>query len=440
MAANATAALSADVERVVLSSPAPPWLAGLRRHAAERFRATGFPNRRQEAWRFTPIAPVAETEFTLRRGDGDVDHALLDHLAFAESHRLVFVDGRLAPALSSVGDLPAGVLAGSLAEALATRPGLLEPHLGRLARPELTPFAALNAAAFTDGAIVVLPRDAVLERPLHLLFLATGADAPWASLPRTLLVAGENSAATVVETYAGTAGDTILAAPVTEIVLEAGARLRHVREQREGPGAYHLGTLAIRQGRDSSITSHTLSLGARLARLDLVDVLAGEGASATLNGLYMVDGDQHAGVNMTVEHAAPSCTSHELYKGVVDGRGSAAFNGLIHVYPDAQQTNAKQSNRNLLLSRQALANSNPQLRILANDVKCTHGSTVGQLDEDAVFYLRSRGLDRAAARALLTYAFAAEIVEGITVDAVRHELTDLLYGRLPRRGVALEGA
>jgi Fe-S cluster assembly protein SufD len=440
MAATAERSFLDDFERLVPAAATEPgWLASLRRGAAERLGATGWPSRREEAWRFTPIGPIRNMRFAPAATDDDgIDGGLLDRLGFADSYRLVFVNGRLRPDLSTARALPRGVVAGSLAEALTGEPAPIEAVLGRLARPELHAFAALNAAYFTDGAFVLVPPHTIIERPIHLVFLAAGGESPTASLPRTLVLAGEESEAVVVESYAGSSPHALLVAPVTEIAVGAGARLRHLREQREASETYHLGTLAVQQARGSSVESHTISLGARLARLDIEHVLAGEGADATLNGLYLVDGEQHAGIQMTVEHAAPACTSRERYKGILDGRGSTVFNGLIVVHPGAQKTNAKQSNRNLLLSRQALANSNPQLRILADDVKCTHGSTVGQLDEDALFYLRSRGLDLEAARALLTYAFAAEVVEGIGVEAVRRELTDLLFGRLNARGGAVE--
>jgi len=417
---------------VRLASPEPAWLAGLRRRATEQFAGLGLPTRRQEAWRFTSLAPVSEHEFApLGREDGEIPGEVLHHLEFAGSDRLVLINGEVAPELSAVAPLPEGVVLAGLRQVLEARPELLEPWLGGVAAVDAHAFAALNTALFADGAVLLVPPGTVLERPVHLLHVAARTPAPGLSLPRCLVVVGENAQATVVETYAGAEG-VYLTAPVTEVVLGAAAVLRHVREQREGRGGLHLALQQARQSRGSTFESTALSIGARLARLDLVHELAEEGATAVLNGLYLGEDDQHTDTHMRVEHAAPHCESHELYKGVLDGRSSAVFNGLIHVHPGAQKTNAKQSNRNLLLSRTAQANSNPQLEIFADDVKCTHGSTVGQLDENAIFYLRSRGIGEAAARSILTYAFAAEVVEGIRVDAVRSELQELLFNRLPQ--------
>jgi Fe-S cluster assembly protein SufD len=246
------------------------------------------------------------------------------------------------------------------------------------------------------------------------------------------VVAGEASQATVVETYAGLAPGAYLSCSVTEVVAGPGAVIDHYKVQRESRGAFHLSTLAVRQERDANFFSHAVSSGGAITRNDVGAVLAGEGGSCTLNGLYLADGEQLVDNHMRVDHVAPHCFSYELYKGVLDGRARSVFNGLIHVHPGAQKTDAKQSNRNLLLSRAAIANSNPQLEIFADDVRCTHGSTVGQLDDDAIFYLRSRGIGEEAARSLLTYAFASDVVARVKVEAVRHDLEEFLFTRLPK--------
>jgi Fe-S cluster assembly protein SufD len=420
----------AEFERFERTLNEPAGLTAMRQQAIERFAELGFPTLRQEEWRLTNVAPVAQGSF--RWPDGDPDAAAPGRLAphiFDAAARLVFVDGRFAPRLSSVGDLPQGVIVASLAEVLARDPGRLEPWLGRFARFDRQPFVALNTAFLRDGAFIYVPRGAVTG-PIHLLFLSSGEEGrPTLSFPRNLFVAGEGSQTAIVETYAGEGA--YLTAPVTELVAGPGAVIDHYKVQRESLGAFHLATFQVQGERASVPSSHSISIGGALVRNDVNAVLDGEGIDCILNGLYFGDGRQIVDNHMRVEHAKPHCASHELYKGVLDGKSRAVFNGLIYVHKGAQKTDAKQSNRNLLLSRDAIANSNPQLEIFADDVKCTHGSTVGQLDEDAVFYLRSRGIGAEAARSLLTYAFASDIVERIKVEPVRRDLEEFLFARLP---------
>lgn len=413
----------------------PTRVAEMRRRAIERFAAVGFPARDEEEWRFTNVAPIVRASF--RPASDDAPELGIEAIApsvFAGcAARLTFVDGRFAPGLSFVGDLPDGVFVGRLAEAIEAQREEVSQHLGEHRpgdRADTHAFAALNAALFRDGACLLLPRGARIEAPIQLLHVATGGTM---SFPRNLIVLGEDAQATVVETYGGIdrAGGESLTVPVTEIVVAANANLRHVKVQREEREAFHVAAFELHQERSSRVASHSISLGGGIVRNDLHAVLAGEGADCVLNGLYLVEGRQLVDNHMKVEHAAAHCDSHELYKGVLDGKARAVFNGLIHVHPGAQKTDAKQSNRNLLLSSEAIANSNPQLEIYADDVKCTHGSTVGQLDEDAIFYLRSRGIGIEAARSLLTYAFASELVERIPVEPVRHALEEFLFARLP---------
>jgi Fe-S cluster assembly protein SufD len=420
----------AEFERFERSLNEPAGLTALRRQAIERFAALGFPTLRQEEWRLTNVAPVAQGAF--HWPDGDPDAVAPGRLAphtFDAAARLVFVDGRFAPRLSFLGELPQGVIVASLAEVLAREPERLEPWLARFAKFDRHPFVALNTAFLRDGAFVYVPRGAVTG-PIHLLFLSSGEEGrPTLSFPRNLFVAGEGSQTAIVETYAGEG--SYFTAPVTELVAGPGALIDHYKVQRESLGAFHLATFQVQGERASVPSSHSISIGGALVRNDVNAVLDGEGIDCILNGLYFGDGRQIVDNHMRVEHAKPHCASHELYKGVLDGKSRAVFNGLIYVHKGAQKTDAKQSNRNLLLSRDAIANSNPQLEIFADDVKCTHGSTVGQLDEDAVFYLRSRGIGAEAARSLLTYAFASDIVERIKVEPVRRDLEEFLFARLP---------
>lgn len=426
----------AEHDRFLAELPAggPASVHALRRLAIERFATLGFPTNRQEEWRQTNVTPIAQGTFVRPESDPNgIDPEQITSLVFDAAARLVFVDGRFSSRLSSSGKLPEGVVVASLAEALSTMPEKVEPWLGQFARFEDHPFVALNTAFLHDGAFVWVPRGAVVG-PVHVLFLSSGeAGRATVSFPRNLFVAGENSQLSIVETYAGTG--PYFNCPVTELVAGPGSNVDHYKVQRESREAFHMATFQVQGDRNSVPSSHSISLGGGLVRNDVNAVLDGEGIDCILNGLYLLEGSQFVDNHMRVEHAKPHCASHELYKGVLDGKARSIFSGLIHVHKGAQKTDAKQSNRNLLLSRDAVANSNPQLEIYADDVKCTHGSTVGQLDEDAVFYLRSRGIGADAARSLLTYAFASDIVERIKVEPVRKDLEEFLFARLPKGDV-----
>jgi Fe-S cluster assembly protein SufD len=434
------ARFAADFELFLRELPAEPAsLTALRRMAIERFARLGFPTLRQEAWRQTNVSAIAQGTFDrvpLGYPEPTVDLSRLDPLAEGAAARLVFVNGRLSTGLSTLSGLPDGVVVASLAEALQTAPKTVEPWLGQFARFDDHPFVALNTAFLTDGAVVWVPRGVVVERPIHVLYVSTaetnglGNEHTLAIFPRNLFVAGENSQVTIVETYAGEG--PYFTCPVTELVAGPSSVVDHYKLQMESRDAFHIATFHLQGERSCAPSSHSISIGGALVRNDVVAILDGEGIDCILNGLYLGEGRQVIANHMRVEHAKPHCSSHELYKGVLDGSSRAVFNGLIHVHPGAQKTDAKQSNRNLLLSSHAVANSNPQLEIFADDVKCTHGSTVGQLDEDAIFYLRSRGIGEEAARSLLTYAFASDVVERIKVDPVRKDLEELLFSRLPQ--------
>jgi Fe-S cluster assembly protein SufD len=437
--ATGVAGYLAEHDRFLAELPTggPASVHALRRLAIERFAALGFPTNRQEEWRQTNVAPIAQGTFVRPESDPNgVAPEQIASLVFDAAARLVFVDGRFSSRLSSSGKLPEGVVVASLAEALSTMPEKVEPWLGQFARFENHPFVALNTAFLHDGAFVWVPRGVTTATmgPVHVLFLSSGeAGRATVSFPRNLFVAGENSQLTIVETYAGTG--PYFTCPVTELVAGPSSHVDHYKVQRESREAFHMATFQVQGDRGSVPSSHSISLGGGLVRNDVNAVLDGEGIDCILNGLYLLEGNQFVDNHMRVEHAKPHCASHELYKGVLDGKSRSIFSGLIHVHKGAQKTDAKQSNRNLLLSRDAVANSNPQLEIYADDVKCTHGSTVGQLDEDAVFYLRSRGIGADAARSLLTYAFASDIVERIKVEPVRKDLEEFLFARLPKGDV-----
>ncbi len=403
----------------------PEALSSLRRQALDHFEERGLPTTRQEQWRFTDVSPLVGMDFR-RAPDTPVDAAELPPAVAERSNRLVFINGRFAPGLSQLGSFPDQALVASLGHALLTHPELVVRCLGRLPGLEDQPFAALNTALWEDGAFIYLPRATVVEAPIHLVFLAVGEDA--ACYPRNLIVLEEAAQATVVEDFCGK-GRT-LSCPLTEIHLGPAALLDYHKVQEEAPEAWHLGVLRVRQARDSQLTGHLFTGGGRLARTDLFNVLDGEGAGCDLRGLNLVDNGQLGDYHVRIDHARPHGASQQLFKGVLDGKSQVVFDGMIHVHKNAQQTAAAQNNRNLLLSRQGVANSNPRLEILADDVKCSHGSTVGFLDPDHLFYLRTRGIGESQARAMLVYAFANESMEDIRLQLLRERLENLLVGRL----------
>jgi Fe-S cluster assembly protein SufD len=352
-----------------------------------------------------------------------------------EAHRLVFLDGHFVPALSQVLDHPEGLVIDSLARAIQTRPDLVENSLGRVARHETDSLAALNTAFMQDGAFVYIPPGQELAAPIHLLFIATQGGT--VNQPRNLFVARAQSRVRIIEDYLSATDAACWTNAVTEILAGGQARLEHVKLQRENAASLHVATVEARQHRDSRVLSHSISLGARLARNNIHLRFEAAGCDSILNGLYFATGDQLVDHHTIADHAQPHCSSHEFYHGILAGRARGVFNGRIFVRQDAQKTDAKQTNRNLLLSSEATINAKPQLEILADDVKCTHGATVGQLDEEAVFYLRSRGLGETQARRMLIEAFAGQILNRIEIGAVRQALEQWLGARLTR---ALEDA
>jgi Fe-S cluster assembly protein SufD len=343
--------------------------------------------------------------------------------------RVVFVNGRYRPELSS--RAPDGAFIGSLGTAIAERPEPVLREVARHADWQRDALTALNTAFIQDGAFIHLPAGAVLERPIHLLYLSTSPEKPALTQPRNLIVAGANSQATVVETYAGLADDVYFTNAVTEVVLGENARLDHYKLQEESARAFHIALTQVHHGRDSRFTSHSVALGAALARNELRALFAAEGCECTLNGLYMATGKQHLDNRTLIDHKSPRCTSRELYKGVLDGQSRGVFSGRVLVRQDAQKTDASQTNKNLLLSDDAVVDTKPQLEIFADDVKCAHGAAVGQLDENALFYLRSRGIGQEAARSLLTYAFASEMVNLVPLGPLRARVRDLVTSKLP---------
>ena len=410
------------------------WIDGLRREGRDAFAKLGFPTPRDEAWKYTRVAPIEKRAFRLQGelcigfDEDDIAPFLLPTLA---CHRLVFVNGRYAPPLSKPGKLSPGARLMSMDRALREHADLLESHLGRHADPSANGFTALNAAFMADGACLILGARTRLEKPVHLVFLSIPQEEPVVAHPRNLVVAGEGSQAQVIESYASLGTGTYWTNVVTELVVGENATLDHYRIQEEHNKAFHVATLQAHQARDSRLRSHSVSFGAQLARNDITAQLDAEGSECVLNGLFMADGRQHVDFHTTVEHARPHGSSQEYFKGILDGRSRGVFNGRVHVHPGAQKTDAMQSNRNLLLSKDAEVDTKPELEIYADDVKCSHGATVGQLDPDMLFYLRARGIDGATARGLLTYGFAQDVIDRMPIPQVRERLSHTLLTRVP---------
>ena len=404
------------------------WLAGLRRNAIERFAAVGLPTTRDEDWKYTSLRALENRTFdTLAPAQPlPLTPAALADLVLPDAHVMVFVDGRWRPDLSYLGPLPAGTLLTHLGSLWAQPPEWLEPLLGAGGE---TAFEALNAAFMADGACLRLPAGAVVTAPVQLLFITGSADL--AVQPRNLIVAGEGSRACIVEHHVGLDGCRYLTNASTRIVAAAGARIEHVKLQQESRAAAHIAAVHVTQGADSRLRSGSIALGGALARVGIATELDAEAAACELAGLYIADGRQHTDHHTRVDHRRAGATSREHYRGVMAGEARAVFNGKVVVHRDAQRSDAFQANHNLLLSDRAEVDTKPELEIYADDVKCGHGATIGQLDEDQVFYLRARGIDRAAARALLTLAFARDVIDRIQTTSLRQRVERLVERRLP---------
>ncbi len=411
----------------------PAWLRDRRAAAFARYVEKGPPTPRDEAWRHTPTAALVRTRFepadpsrrpapeALARLPGDGKDGV----------SLVFVNGRFAPELSRTGSPGGRVEVSSLRELLRREPARSEAWFGRVLGERGGVYCELNTAFADDGAVVRIAPGAVVEQPIHVAHVAAPDGTPSLAYLRTTVLAGRGSEARLVESFAGPDGRGYLVNSVTEILAEEGARVDRYKLQREGDSGFHVATLAASLGRDARFLDHALALGGGFSRSDIDVRFGGEGGECRLDGLFVVDGQCVADTHSRIEHAVPHCTSRQLYKGILDGQARGVFNGLVVVRPGAQKTDAVQTNKNLLLSREALVHSTPQLEILADDVKCKHGSTTGQLDAGSLFYLRSRGIGEAAARSLLTWAFAGDVLAGIQVAVVRQAAESRLAAQLP---------
>ncbi|MCC6240626.1 MAG: Fe-S cluster assembly protein SufD [Phycisphaerales bacterium] len=407
------------------------WIKQIRRKGMDHFNKVGFPSGREEAWRHINLTPLRNTAFTLATGEvTPASRAVLSKSSFGKKAlvELVFVNGLYAAELSSLTRLPQGVQVMNIAEAVKAEHPVLLDYLGKVVKPELTPFAAINAEFINDGAFIHLPRGTTLEGVIHLLFISTSAnaDAPTVSHPHVLIVAEDNVHAAIVESYTGSPDAIYWTNAVTEVVVGRDCMIDHNKLQQESLGAFHTAAMHVELERNSHFISHNTTLGGRLTRNDLSVRMAGEYAYAILNGLVVIGGNQVCDNHTLLHHDAPNCPSHELYKHVLDDKAYAVFKGQIYVAQEAQKTDSKQTSKTLLLSGEANMNSQPALEIYADDVKCTHGSTIGPVDQQMLFYLRSRGIGIDAALHLLTYAFAADVTRRITAEPVRARVEDVM--------------
>ena len=417
-----------------LPPSAPVWLNGIRAAAIEQFRRTGFPSTRQEDWKYTDIRPIIKRNFVPAGAGADAARPeLLESFSMQtwNCHELIFVNGSYRPAFTHIRDLEPGVILRSLAEALRHDPAGIRPYFEQARAPRQSAFDSLNSAFLAEGAYLYVPDGVCIEKPIHLLFI--GEQRPQALVGhfRNLLVLGKQARATVIETYTGSDSAEYFTNTVTEYTGAAGTHLRHYKLQQESLRGFHVGSLRARLDQDSHLESHSLSLGGALVRNNINVELAGTGAAATLNGLYIAGGKQHIDNHTCVEHQVPHTSSAGFYRGVLDGNARGVFNGRVVVHEQAQKTDAQLSNANLLLSNQAEVDTKPELEIYADDVKCSHGATIGQLDENMMFYLRSRAIDEKTARSLLTFAFAEDVINRIDFKPVRERLELSVVGKLP---------
>jgi len=415
------------------AAAAPELFRTVRHAGAAAFAQHGFPTTRSEDWAYTNVSPISECSFvaaTDRAPSLLADVSRLEQFSFGSDWPLlVFLNGRYAPSLSSHDTLPDGIRVLTLAQAAESDPELLQRYLGSTAPADRDGFTALNAAFLGEGTIIHVSKEMVSEVPVHLLHVTDAAGAGVMSHPRHVIVVERHAKASVIESYGAIADVPYFTNTVTEVLLEDGATLHHTRVQRESLSAFHVGTIEARQGRDSHFVQFSFQTGAQLSRSNVYTVLGGDGCGTTLNGLYMLDGAQHGDHQTRVEHVAPNCFSREMYKGLLDGASHGVFNGKVYVHPEAQKTDGKQTNNTLLLSPDAQIDTKPQLEIFADDVRCTHGATVGRMDATSLFYLKSRGIGSVLAKQLLMYAFAADVIETVENVAVKESLESMTLQR-----------
>lgn len=415
------------------------WVQELRERGLATYQELGWPTTKVEAWKYTSLREVEATEFQPSPASRLAAEELEPFLFDAETVLLAFVNGTFSPEHSNLAGLPDGVTVAPLSTVLEGTPERLQGSLGEIASLDEAPFVGLNTASFQDGAFIDVPDGTVVDTPIHVLFATTGDATPTVTHPRTLITAGRSSEVSIIESYIGLGEADRWTNGVTEIDAGENATVRHVKLQRETAEAVHIATQAVRQARASNVRSHAFTFGGKLVRNNVHAELIDEGCDAMLNGLYLGQDEQHIDNFTVIDHKAPHCESHQLYKSILDDASQGVFRGTIFVAKGAQKTDAYQHNPNLLLSRKALANSVPQLEIFADDVKCSHGSTTGQLDDEWVHYMRARGIDEETAVSMLTYAFAGEVIELVEITPARELVRALVLDRLPEQSLLLEG-
>jgi Fe-S cluster assembly protein SufD len=405
----------------------PAWLINLCEKAGERYEKLDFPTTRDEEWKYTNIAPVLKAPYRQSADRAGFTREMIAPFTFEESRRsqLVFINGRFSNEFSDLSGLPEGIIVSNLAQALANK--LVGSHLGTYANYQDEVFTALNTAQISDGAFIYIPK--IVETPIHLLFIS-GEGEPFVSHPRVLIVAAEGAIASIIESYVSPGEEVYFTNAVTEVYAAEGSVITHYRLQEESERAFHIATTEVFQERESSYTSYAISLGGEIVRHNLNVLLSDEHIETTIDGLYVVSGRQHVDNHTSIDHSKPRCTSHQLYKGILDGKSRAVFNGKVFVREGALLTDAHQLNKNLLLSGDATIDTKPQLEILADDVKCSHGAAVGQLEEEELFYLSTRGINPERARALLTYGFAEDVISKIKLKSVREQLDKAVLEKL----------
>lgn len=419
-------------QKVRESSPTVPWLELVRNSAMDRFEQLGFPTVHEEEWKYTNLAPLGKQSFVpaTRATNASLDVAQFVYSETATAH-LVVVNGFFSEELSVTTGLEGAVaidLLSAVADARYNK--VARAYLARNAGYHDNGLAALNTAFLQSGLFLWLPKNVKLETPIQVTFVTDAEHEDAASFPRLLVVAEENSSATLIENFVSTRNGQYFTNAIAEVVLKEGARLEHYRMQRESDNAFHTSITSASLGRSASYDTTSINLGGRLARHDISVVLDHEGAECWVDGLYLVGSDQHTDTHSVIDHQQPHCTSHQLYKGILDGNARAVFNGKIFVREGAQKTDAMQTNKNLLLSQQARVDTKPQLEIYADDVKCAHGAAVGQIDEEELFYLQARGINPELGRSLLTYGFAEEVIGKIKIDSIRSQLDEIVLRQL----------
>jgi Fe-S cluster assembly protein SufD len=402
----------------------------LRKTAIEEFESLNFPTIKDEEWKYTNVSPVLNYYFKVETPSSKISKDDVKKFLFDDEFTtLVFINGKFSAELSGTNKKTKDAIITNLSDAIKEHPELIEKHLGKYADYKENAFTALSTAFTNDGTFIYVEKGKIIKNPVQILYLTDGASES-AFAPRNLFIAEDNAQFKVVELYAGLNSNVYFNNSITEIVAGESAVIEHVKIQDEALDSFHISNTQIVQERNSNVSSYNVNFGGKLVRNNINSRFNGTGGECTLNGLYLTKGEQLVDNHTMIDHAQPHCLSHELYKGILTEKSHGVFNGKIYVRPDAQKTNAFQENKNLLLSNDALINAKPQLEIFADDVKCTHGATVGRLDENALFYLRSRGIGEKEARATLIYAFASDVVHSIKITQVRDRLEEMLADKL----------